>query len=155
MRVSDTFPVRDGLFAIVEGGTPLLITGRCNDCARLHFPQQSTCPYCAATTVTQELLDGEASLWTWTSVLREPPGYRGPVPFGFGVVELEAGIRIVTRLTESDPRQLTAGMPMRLVVDDLHTDDEGRVVQTYAFAPVTDMGVPPDTDPPGADGEAG
>ena len=32
-----------------------------------------------------------------------PPGYQGEVPYGIGVVELPEGVRVITRLTESDP----------------------------------------------------
>jgi uncharacterized OB-fold protein len=59
------------------------------------------------------------------------------VPFGFGVVELPEGVRVLARLTESDPSQLEAGQPMGLVVVPLHIDDEGRSVTTFAFAPET------------------
>ena len=52
------------------------------------------------------------------------------MPFGFGVVELPEGIRVITRLTESDPHALVAGQPMRLVLATLHDD-----VVTYAFEP--------------------
>ena len=51
------------------------------------------------------------------------------------MVELPEGIRIVTRLTESDPSRLTPGQPMRLTVVPLHADDDGNQVVTYAFAP--------------------
>jgi uncharacterized OB-fold protein len=57
------------------------------------------------------------------------------VPYGFGVVELPEGVRIITRLTESDPAQLAFGQPVRLVVVPLHTDDGGNNVVTYAFEP--------------------
>jgi uncharacterized OB-fold protein len=57
------------------------------------------------------------------------------VPFGFGVVELPEGVRVVTRLTEADPAELTFGMPVHLVVDELHADDDGNTVVSYAFAP--------------------
>ena len=47
-----------------------------------------------------------------------PPGYNGPVPYGFGVVELDGiGLRVVGRLTEADPARSRAAMPMRLVAD--------------------------------------
>jgi uncharacterized OB-fold protein len=64
-----------------------------------------------------------------------PPGYRGGIPFGFGVVELPEGIRIITRLTEADPARLRRGQTMRLAIVPLHQDDDGRPVVTYAFAP--------------------
>lgn len=129
------YPVHEGLVRLDADG-PSLITGRCGSCDRLHFPLLPTCPYCSVDDVSELLLNGEATLWSWTSVLREPPGYRGAIPFGFGVVEHPAGIRIVTRLTETDSTKLSVGTPMTLVVDELHTDENDRAVSTYAFAPV-------------------
>ena len=66
-----------------------------------------------------------------------PPGYRGEVPFGFGVVELPEGLRVITRLTEADPAALRFGQPMRLAIVPLHADDDGTTVTTYAFEPAT------------------
>jgi uncharacterized OB-fold protein len=74
-------------------------------------------------------------LWAWTAVTHPPPGYRGEVPYGFGVVELPEGLRVVSRLSEADPGRLRAGQPVHLVLETLHTDDDGRSVVTYAFAP--------------------
>ena len=69
-------------------------------------------------------------LWAWTAVTAAPPGYDGPVPYGFGIVELtKERLRIVTRLREADPAQLTFGQPMQLVADAL---PNGMV--TWAFA---------------------
>jgi hypothetical protein len=61
------------------------------------------------------------------------------VPFGFGVVELDR-IRVVTRLTESNPDALELGQPMRFVVVDIGSPDGSRgsdeAVLTWAFEPV-------------------
>ena len=73
-------------------------------------------------------LSATGTLWTWTAVTAAPPGYEGEVPFGFGVVELPEGVRVITRLTESDPSALHAGQSMRLVLSTLHDD-----VVTWAF----------------------
>ena len=78
-------------------------------------------------------LSDAGSLWAWTAVNAPPPGYRGGVPFGFGVVELPEGIRVITRLTEADPARLRRGQAMRLEIVPLHQDDAGRPVVTYAF----------------------
>jgi uncharacterized OB-fold protein len=53
-----------------------------------------------------------------------------------GVVELPEGIRVITRLTESDPAALRAGHDMELRVVPLHVDAAGDDVVTFAFAPV-------------------
>ena len=74
------------------------------------------------------------TLWAWTAVTAAPPGYEGPVPFGFGVVELtNERLRIITRLTEPDPERLQFGQPMRLVADDAAATTA--IVVTWAFAP--------------------
>ena len=76
-----------------------------------------------------------ARLWLYTVVHARPPGYRGPLPYGFGIVELAEGLRVVTRLTEARLEHLRPDMPMRLVIDALCTDDAGTRVLSYAFAP--------------------
>lgn len=131
-------PVHEGLFTTAEDGSARLIGGLCGPCGRHHFPRLTTCPYCSAEAVTEAQLSAHGSLWGWTAVTTAPPGYRGEVPFGFGVVELPEGIRVITRLTEPAPDRLQRNQPMRLVLTPLHVDDEGRPVVTYAFAPAGD-----------------
>ena len=80
-------------------------------------------------------LSHTGTLWGWTAVTAPPPGYRGDVPFGFGVVELPEGIRVITRVEEPDPARLSFGMPVRFSTVPLHTDDEGTTVVTYTFVP--------------------
>ncbi|HLN42892.1 MAG TPA: OB-fold domain-containing protein, partial [Acidimicrobiales bacterium] len=107
---------------------------RCDACGRHQFPRSDTCPYCAADGALPVELSGTGRLWTWTAVTTAPPGYRGEVPYGFGVVELPEGLRVVSRLTETDPARLSAGQPMRLVVVPVQVDEDGQVL-SYAFAP--------------------
>jgi uncharacterized OB-fold protein len=133
---SQTVPVRAGLFMTDADGSPLLIGGQCSVCTRHHFPRLTMCPYCSSERVGERVLSTEGTLWGWTAVTAAPPGYLGEVPFGFGVVELPEGLRIISRLTEADPTRLTFGEAVALVLDPLHVDDEGRTIVTYAFAPV-------------------
>jgi len=126
--------VRDGLFT--DGDAPALLGSRCPACEAHHFPRHDTCPYCAADEPLPTLLSSTGSLWAWTAVTAAPPGYRGPVPYGMGVVELPEGIRVITHLTVSDPGALALGQAMELRVVPLHTDTDGNEVVTYSFAPV-------------------
>ena len=126
-------PVRAGLFD--TGDEPCLLGSRCRACAAHHFPRHATCPYCGADEVEEVRLSRRGALWAYTAVTAAPPGYRGEVPYGFGVVELPEGLRVVTRLTEPDPTALGFGQPMELVVVPLHHDDDGNEVVTYAFRP--------------------
>ena len=91
------------------------------------------CSYCGGDELADVALSDTGTLWGWTAVTAAPPGYRGEVPFGFGVVELPEGLRVITRLTEADPSRLRFGQEVRLAIVPLHTDDEGRTVVTWAF----------------------
>ena len=127
--------ISDGLFELHDDGTIALQGGYSPTSDRYHFPRLDTCPYTGATDVATVSLSADATLWAWTAVTAAPPGYRGPVPFGFGVVVLEREqLRVITRLTEPDPKLLTYGQPMRLVADTLPGDD-GEPVVTWAFEP--------------------
>jgi len=124
--------VRAGLFEVDAAGTLRLIAGRCPACARLHFPAAADCPYCSQAGCVQERLGGEGKVWVATVVRSAPPGYAGPVPYGFGVVELAEGVRVVTRLLPGD-EPLAPGTPVRAVADEVGCDEAGRRLVTYAF----------------------
>jgi uncharacterized protein len=126
-----TRPVLEGLFTEEH-----LIGGRCGACARYHFPAAAICPYCGSDDIARVALSDTGTLWGWTAVTAPAPGYQGDVTFGFGVVELPEGIRVITRVEEPDPARLSFGMPVRFATAPLHTDDEGTTVVTYTFVPV-------------------
>jgi len=126
-------PVRTGLFDENAGGAVQLLGSRCPACDRYIFPRGELCPYCSSSDVEAVVLSDTGELWGWTVVQTAPPGYQGPVPFGFGVVELPEGLRIITRLELSDT-DFDFGQPMRLQVAALHDNDDGETVVTYTFA---------------------
>ncbi len=125
--------VHEGLFT--DGDPPALLGTRCDACGSVHFPRADACTYCATEDPELIELSRRGSLWAWTAVTAPPPGYRGEVPFGIGIVELPEGVRVITRLTEPDPGSLSLGQSMELRIVPLHRDEDGNDVVTYAFAP--------------------
>ncbi len=132
-----TRAVHNTLFRLGDDGEIRLLGGFSPSSAKFHFPLLAACPYTGADDVELVELSGHGTLWGWTAVTTAPPGYSGEIPFGFGVVELPDGLRVLARITESDPAKLEFGMEMHLVVAPLHADDDGTQVVTYAFAPTT------------------
>jgi uncharacterized protein len=120
---------------VTDEDPPRLAGARCNDCGSHLFPAKPQCPYCSSDDVSAKALSSQGELWAWTAVTAAPPGYDGEVPYGFGVVELPEGIRVVARLTESDPTAMHTGQPMVLAIVGVGTDGEGRALTTFAFAP--------------------
>jgi hypothetical protein len=133
--MTDPVPVSPGLFTQDDSGTWHLVAAYCEECGRHHFPQSENCPYCSSEACSERLVGRTGKLYLFTTVVNRPPGYRGTVPFGFGVVELPEGLRIISRLTESDASRLHFGQRVQLVVTPLHHDEKGRSVMSYAFRP--------------------
>src|SRR5262249_6154539 len=124
--MTERIAIREGL--ITTEGEPHLLGSRCVKCGEAQFPAGRSCPYCGGEECEPADLGSRGRLYLHTAVLNRPPGYRGEVPFGFGVVELEAGVRVIARLNEADVSRLAADQPMHLIVEPLHTDEEGREV---------------------------
>jgi uncharacterized OB-fold protein len=133
-------PVAEGLFRVGDDDQAHLVGGRCGTCDRPHFPRGVVCPWCSSGEVSEVALSSEGTLWGWTGVNASPPGYSGETPFGFGVVELPEGIRVVTRLSEADPSRLAFGQRMCMEIVPLVDDDEGHTTMTWAFVPTPGAG---------------
>jgi uncharacterized OB-fold protein len=128
-------PIVGGLFE-ADSETVRLRAARCTACEKLHFPETPTCPYCGNERTTPTLVGPSGRLRLFTIVANRPPGYRGPLPYGFGVVELDGtGLEVIARVEETDLARLRPGLPVRLVVEPLFTDDDGTPVLAYAFRP--------------------
>lgn len=136
-------PVQEGLFTW-PSDDPRLIASRCKDCADVMFPKQESCPACSSQKVEEILLSKRGTVWTWTIQNFPPPipPYAGNgdrdtfEPYGVAYIEFEEGIRVETRLTESDPEKLEIGMEMELVIEKIADDADGNELMTFAFQPV-------------------
>jgi len=128
-------PIADGLFSL-DDGELTLVGGRSSSSGLIHFPLGPVCPYRGVDDVEPIDLPRTGRLKWWTAVNAPPPGYHGPVPYGFGVVELDCDppLRVIGRLTEPDPAALSPGQPMTTTPLEL-PDGDGNDVVTWAFAP--------------------
>lgn len=116
-------------------GSIRLLGHRCEVCGTAGFPRAEHCGSCAAAAPSNATFGASGgTLFGWTAVTAAPPGYEGPVPYGFGIVELDEGIRVLGRLTVSDPSQLAFGQRMGLVLDEVPASG-GEPLAVWAFAP--------------------
>ena len=126
--------LRDGLFTFGDDSAePRLLASRCSACGCHVFPVQELCPYCGAQDSATVELQPYGVVEVCTTVVNRPPGYEGQLPFGFGVVELPEGLRLISRLR--DVEHMEPGSKVRLVLEAIATDSAGREVVTYAFEP--------------------
>ena len=137
---AERVPVADGLFTW-PSDSPRLLGSRCGSCGETTFPAQQGCPSCNSHSAEEIQLSTRGTLWTWTIQNFPPPHpYVGDtknfVPYGVGYIELAEGVRVESRLTESDPEALSIGMEMEMTLEPFGTDSEGREIVTFAFRPV-------------------
>ncbi len=132
-------PLHPNLFREDAVAGPALLAANCQACSRLHFPATEACPWCGGESCSQREVGRLGRLHLWTVVTTAPPGYHGPVPYGFGTVEIDEGLRVVTRLCESDPAKLMQRQRLRLVLESVGHDQDGTEIMTWAYATLADL----------------
>lgn len=93
-RSAFTGPFWDGLAA------GELRTTRCTSCERFSFPPKPNCPHCWCREVRWVELGGRGSLYSWTRIHAAPSAFAAEAPYAVGVVDLDEGIRLATRVLE-------------------------------------------------------
>jgi uncharacterized OB-fold protein len=90
-----------------------LQTTRCAACGRFSFPPKPFCPHCWHREVTWAPLSGRGRLYAATAIHAAPMVFRNEAPYRVGIVDLEEGLRLATRLLGEEAIPLDA--PVRLV----------------------------------------
>ncbi|MDB5609499.1 MAG: hypothetical protein JWP25_6399 [Bradyrhizobium sp.] len=73
-------------------------TTRCDDCERLTFPPKQFCPHCWSKRIAWVALSGRGRLYSQTVVHAAPAVFQNEVPYRVGIVDLDEGLRIATRV---------------------------------------------------------
>lgn len=133
-------PVAPGLFDIpATPEEPFYLNGSiCTSCGRYFFPKIERCRVCGQTEHMKDTKLGQkGKLWTYTNCCYPPPGgiYKGKLPYGLGLVALEEGIIICTRVNETDTSKLKVGLEVDLKLETLYTDDDGNDVVCFTYNP--------------------
>ncbi|MDW8469675.1 MAG: Zn-ribbon domain-containing OB-fold protein [Burkholderiales bacterium] len=81
--------------ALAEGR---FTTTRCAACARLAFPPRPFCPHCWCASVEWAELQPTGTVYSSTVVHAAPAVFAGEAPYRVGIVDLDDGLRIATRL---------------------------------------------------------
>lgn len=137
--MTERVPVVPGLFVETPEG-PRLLGSRCGTCGTHFFPKVGRCtnPTCRSESVHDAELGPHATLYSYTvQHYAPPPPFRFDPPFqpfAVGLVELREGLRVISMLA-LPPSEVRIGMPLRLVIEPMATDDQGRAIVTWKFAP--------------------
>ena len=93
----------------------LFLVARCRQCARSSFPPRKICPQCHGREFDWQPVSGRGRLYSATKVHSSPAIYGILSPIRVAIVDLEEGLRILTRLLP-DGREPLLDSPVELVV---------------------------------------
>lgn len=137
-------PAIDGWFTM-DTEQPHLIGSQCSACGTYFFPKQSSyCrnPACDSTEFEEVQLSRTGRVWSYTNACYKPPEpfiAKEPFePYTIAAVELDKEQMVVLgQVIEGiDVADLKVGMPMELVLETLHEDEEDTKV-TWKWKPAT------------------
>jgi uncharacterized OB-fold protein len=96
-----------------------LILKLCRDCRRHHFFPRAICPHCHSEAVEWVDARGTGTVYSFT-VARRPagPAFKDDVPYAVGLVELDEGPRMMTRIL-GDADAVRIGMAVEVDFDAL------------------------------------
>lgn len=131
-------PIEPGFFTIPDRAdeTPLLLGSRCQQCDEVFFPRRAVCAKCLHRGTDDVEFGARGTLYTWTYVHLPLFGGRRTEAGGYGVGQIDTpeGPRVQAVL-EGGEHDFRIGMPMRLALECLRENKEGREVVIFRYGP--------------------
>lgn len=95
---------------------------RCDACSRHVFYPRSICPHCFSDQLSWVTASGKGTIYTYTVVHQAFGSFAGDVPFTVAIVELEEGVRMMTRIIDGPRERVTIGAPVRVTFESVADD---------------------------------
>lgn len=92
---------------------------RCPSCGAWHSYPRASCARCLHAPLVLEPVAGTGTVYAVTVVHRAlSPAFADQVPYAHVLVDLDEGVRVLSRVVEVEPAAVAPGMPVRAVVED-------------------------------------
>jgi uncharacterized protein len=98
-----------------------LLVQHCDGCERAVFYPRAVCPHCMSAELRWRRAAGTGTIYSYTVAHQAYGSHSGDVPFTVALVDLDEGVRMMTRITGADRPRI--GQRVRVtfteVADDL------------------------------------
>lgn len=104
----------------------------CNACSKAVFYPRSICPYCHADSLSWIVASGKGIIYSYTVAHQGFGPFAEDVPFVVAIVELEEGVRMMSRIVDTPRERIAVGTAVNVTfesVDDNLTLPYFRLVQ--------------------------
>ena len=96
---------------------------RCGACHEAIFYPRPACPSCGSSELSWEAASGTGTVHTFSIARRAThPRFTGDEPYVVAIVELAEGPHVTTNIVGCDPEDVSIGMPVELIFDDVGAD---------------------------------
>jgi hypothetical protein len=89
---------------------------RCAACGRHVFYPRAICSHCGQGPLEWVTASGLGTVHAYTVAHRAPEPFSSEVPFVVALVDLDEGVRMMTRLVDVEPAQVSIGLPVKLSI---------------------------------------
>jgi uncharacterized OB-fold protein len=108
---SDSRPYWEGL---MQGE---LRVQRCNACSRAVFYPRAICPHCFSDQLSWIVASGKGTIYSYTVPHQAFGAFAAEVPFIVAIVELEEGVRMMTRIIDTLREHVRVGAPVQVTFE--------------------------------------
>ena len=92
-----------------------LLLQRCNSCGNYQHYPRSMCSQCWSESLEWMPSGGNGSVWTFTVVhIPGHPAWSDETPYTIALVELDEGPRVMTRIINCPPEEVSVGMAVQI-----------------------------------------
>ena len=113
---SDSRPYWEGL-ALGE-----LRIQRCDSCSKAVFYPRAICPHCFADHLSWIVASGKGTIYSYTVAHQAYGSFADDAPFIVALIELEEGVRMISRLLDVPRERVTIGAAVRVTFEKVEED---------------------------------
>ncbi|MDI9643762.1 MAG: Zn-ribbon domain-containing OB-fold protein [Candidatus Verstraetearchaeota archaeon] len=109
-----------------------LEAAKCKDCGAVVYPPRCRCAKCGSVEFEAYRLPETGTLVTYTIVRNPPKWFEKASPYIIGLVKLEDGTTIMSQITDIEPEEVKAGIPVEAVLRKVMEDGDSGIIE-YAI----------------------
>lgn len=95
---------------------------RCSTCSRAVFYPRSICPHCFSDQLAWIVASGKGTIYSYTVAHQGFGPFAADVPFVVALVELEEGVRMMTRILDAPRERVVVGAAVKVTFESMGED---------------------------------
>jgi len=95
---------------------------RCDSCSKAVFYPRSICPHCFADQLSWIVASGKGTVYSYTVAHQAFGSFAADVPFVVALIELEEGVRMMSRLLDAPRERVMVGAAVKVTFEKVEED---------------------------------